>query len=499
MRVKQYYLCLSFNLIFTMKKLLFISFLLFSIASVAQNSIQQKLEEVLKNDALKNAAISICVTETKNDSILLVANPQMCLVPASVEKLITSATAFEILGGDKQFATTVWADGEIINRKLTGNLIITGGGDPTLGSENFDENGLGKRFLSEWVHWIKNAGIDTITGNIIADPGIFPENDIPGSWLWEDIGNYYGAIASGISIYDNIFEVTFNVPSQVGDTAVIVKTDPEIPGLQFQNEVISTSQKGDNAYVFGSPLDKIRLIKGTLPAGSTGYKVKASIPDPALVLATELKMALADSAVWVSGVAEKKSIAKTTPIDTSHIVTLWVSPPLYAIAERMNKESNNLYAETLMKQTGLKISGDASTKAGTKAIAEFWTSKGIGLNSLFLADGSGLSRANAFSAKTLVDVLVYMKNESQWFEQFHNSIPLTGVEGTQKYYFQESKLKGKARAKTGSMTRVRNMAGYMTTKRGKEIAFAIMINNYNNSIVVKNQIEKLMENIYSEF
>jgi len=143
------------------------------------------------------------------------------------------------------------------------------------------------------------------------------------------------------------------------------------------------------------------------------------------------------------------------------------------------------------------VSGNGSTLAGTKAMKEFWASKGINTNNLFLADGSGLSRQNALTAKTLVDILVYMKNHSQWFDAFENSIPITGLEGTQKYYFQESVLKGKARAKTGSMTRVRSMAGYMTTQSGKEVAFAIIINNYNvTTASMKTQMEALIENLY---
>ena len=158
----------------------------------------------------------------------------------------------------------------------------------------------------------------------------------------------------------------------------------------------------------------------------------------------------------------------------------------------------NLYAETLLKHIGLSVMGEGSTLVGTTAIKDFWTKNGIDTQNLFMADGSGLSRQNAMTAKTLVDILVYMKTKSRSFDAYYNSIPIMGVEGTQKYYFQESVLKGKARAKTGSMTRVRSMAGYMTTLNGKEVAFAIMVNNYNGaSSEVVNQIEKLLEKIYS--
>jgi len=480
-----------------MKPFLLLLLLSLCIISTAQPN-PTLLDSFLKSSSVKNAAVSICIADATNDSILLSANQQLCVVPASVQKLVTSAAALEILGGDYKFITTIWADGSIANGKLTGDLIITGGGDPTLGSENFGKIEEKKKFLSEWAYWIRKAGIDTIAGDIIADSYSYSDQDVPGSWLWEDLGNHYGATATGISVYDNIFELIFNVPTAVGQPVAVIKTIPDIPGLTLKNEVLSSSNKGDNANVFGSPFDTYRLIKGTLPAGSPRYSVKASIPDPALLLASELKKVLTDSMIVVAGDIARRKVVAPEAIDTGKIVALWISPSLFEITEKMNKESINLYAETLMKQIGLTLSGDGSTVSGTTAIKDFWTKNGIDTQNLFLADGSGLSRANALSSKTLVDVLLYMKNKSKWFDTYKNSIPLTGVEGTQKYYFQNSVLKGKAHAKTGSMTRVRSMAGYMTTQGGRQIAFAIIINNYNsNASFVKSQMEELLERIYS--
>lgn len=458
------------------------------------------IDSFLKETSVNHAPVSICIADVNSDSILYMTTPQLCVVPASVQKLITSATALELLGGDHRFTTYIWTTGEIVNGKLNGDLVITGGGDPTTGSENFGKKEEKKKFLSEWVHLIKKAGIDTINGNLIADPYIFDDQDVPSSWLWEDIGNHYGAAASGISIYDNIFEMMFNVPNIEGKPTDIIKTQPDIPGLTLKNEVLSSSKKSDEASVFGSPFDTFRIVKGTLPTGSINFPVKASVPDPALLLASELRNVLTDSFVVTTGDIEKRKIVVPTVIDSGKVIVSWNSPILAEIVERMNKESINLYAETLMKQIGLQQSGKGTTEAGTAAIKDFWTQKGIDTHNLFLADGSGLSRFNGFTAETLVDILVYMKQKSKWFDAYQQSIPLTGMEGTQKNYFQDSVLKGKVHAKTGSMTRVRSMAGYLTTKGGRVIAFAIMINNYSgNSVTIKNQIEGVMEKIYLQF
>jgi D-alanyl-D-alanine carboxypeptidase/D-alanyl-D-alanine-endopeptidase (penicillin-binding protein 4) len=481
-----------------MKQLLSILLTILSVTLFAQTTLQQQLDSFLKTNSLKNAGVSICVADANSGRVILSTQPQLCLVPASVQKLITSAVALEILGGDSRFETKVWANGNVFKGKLNGDLIITGGGDPTLGSENFVEKGEKKKFLSEWAHRIKAAGIDTITGNIVADPYIFADQDVPGSWLWEDLGNHYGAAANGISIYDNIFEIAFNVPATEGQPTQIMKIDPEITGLTLKNEVLSSVNKSDNACVFGSPYDAYRVVKGTLPVGSSNYLVKASVPDPALLLAAELKRVLTDSLVVVSGEIEKRKLLNPSMIDSGKIIFRWVSPTLSEIVEQMNKESNNLYAETLLKQIGTVKAGDGSTLAGTKAIVDFLTKNDIDSKSLFLEDGSGMSRKNAMTAQTLVELLLFMKTKSQWSDVYLKSIPLTGMDGTQKNYFQESFLKGKARAKTGSMSRVRSMAGYMFTQSGREVAFAIIINNFSNgSSVVKTQLEGFLENIYS--
>jgi serine-type D-Ala-D-Ala carboxypeptidase/endopeptidase (penicillin-binding protein 4) len=480
-----------------MKQLLFTLLTLLSVVLSAQNSSQQILSDFQKNSSVKNAAVSIYVANSKTGELLLSTEPQLCLTPASVQKLITSATSLEIMGGDNRFKTILWANGEMKNGKLSGDLVITGGGDPTLGSEYFCQEGEKKKFLSEWAHLIKLAGIDTISGNIVADPFYFSDQDVPSSWLWEDVGNYYGTAASGISVYDNTCQIIFNTPTIEGQPTEIEKTIPEIPGMLLKNEVTSSSNKRDNTCVYGSPFDSFRIIKGTLPVDSKGFAVKASVPDPALLLASELKKTLIDSFIIISGNIEKKKILNQLEIDSEKIIINWPSPALSEIVEKMNKESINLYAETLLKQLGFVVSGDGSTLAGTTAIKEFWTKKGVETQNLFMADGSGLSRQNAMTAKTLVDILVYMKTKSQWFDAYQKSIPITGIEGTQKYYFQDSIIKGKARAKTGSMTRVRCMAGYMTTKNGKEITFVIMVNNFSgNSVSLTQNIEKFMESLY---
>lgn len=460
------------------------------------NSNQVWLQNFLNDQAIINAPVSICVSDLNSQTELLNVKAALCITPASVQKLITSATALEILGKDFHFETTVGYRGYISDSILNGDLIIIGGGDPTLGSD-YQFGAHRRDFYAEWVKAIQQLGIDSINGNIIANPSIYTDQDVPQTWIWEDLANYYGASAQGISLYDNTFQLIFSTEDVEDGKTEVIGTNPYIPGLKLKNDVTASSDGRDQSVVLGSPYDSFRIIKGSLPKGKTDYKIRASIPDPALLLAYELKQELELQGIHISGNALKIVSSNRLESKPDSVVLKWPSPPLFEIINELNAFSINLFAEHLCKQLGLAVKGEGSTIAGVKTIKEYWEKRGIDTNFIFMADGSGLSRSNALSAKALVSILTVMNNDSINGTFFKNSIPQTGLQGTQQYYFQNSFLKGKARAKSGSMTRVRSFAGYMTTQKGTPIAFAIIVNNFNTaSFDMAAKMEKLLEEIY---
>lgn len=481
-----------------MRTLSILVFITLTISLYASDkSLEQRTKLFLNDEAIKNAPVSIYVANTLTGEELFSVNSEISITPASVQKLITSATAIDIMGPNYTFNTRIAYNGRIESHILHGDLIIIAGGDPTLGSPYlFDDK---NKFLTKWAKEIKNAGIDSISGNIIVDTSIYNDQDVPQTWIWEDLGNYFGAAAQSIALYDNTFEIIFETDSINGGKTRIIETNPEIPGLKITNRVTASNDNRDRAYVYGSPFDSYRIIKGTLPKGRDTYSIQASIPSPSLLLAKMLANSLADVSVNIGGRFQTSSGKAYGKIPDSLTIIEHQSPALSEIIKIMNYESVNLYAEHLCKHIGYLSTGEGSTQAGTKVIETFWKDKGIDTGWLFLADGSGLSRNNAFSAKTLTDILVYMSNYSQNANVFRNSIPLTGLQGTQKYYFQNSFLKGKAHAKSGSMTRVRSFSGYMETKKGTSVAFTIMVNNFNcGSFTMAHKMEKVIEAIYLE-
>ncbi|TKG88144.1 D-alanyl-D-alanine carboxypeptidase/D-alanyl-D-alanine-endopeptidase [Puteibacter caeruleilacunae] len=462
-------------------------FVLISSGLNAQNKLIDALNDFVLDPELKNASINCCVWDVESSEIILETEPQISVVPASVLKTITTATALELLGPDYTFKTTLSYSGEL-NKKtgvLTGDLLIKGGGDASLGSEHFEEhyNDLDQK----WIDAIKEAGIKKIEGKILYDASIYDEQQIPRTWIWEDMGNYYGAGALGLNIFDNMYRIYFNSPKVPGKPTQIVKIDPEIPGLELDNQVKSAPGNRDNAYVFGSPYDMSRVVRGTIPANRKSFSVKASIPNPPLFVAQYLRKLLLDEGIRIEGEVGRNNASSNN--NYTSLCTI-ESPTLKEIIRETNVESINLFAEQLLKHIGLQLNGEGSTKSGVKAVMNFWEEKGIQCDGMFLVDGSGLSRFNAITARQLVDIIGYMCVQSPNSREYINSLPEAGVNGTMKYYFKD-RLPHDGRIKTGSMTRVRSMAGLVGPKGNRKV-FAIMVNNYSCS---GSELKKKMEHL----
>ncbi|WP_423128564.1 D-alanyl-D-alanine carboxypeptidase/D-alanyl-D-alanine endopeptidase [Gaoshiqia sp. Z1-71] len=425
-----------------------------------------------------HTGIGVYLQDARTGNVLASNNPQLSLVPASTLKLLTTATALEVLGPYYTFETKLAYSGEIRNDSLLGNLIITGGGDPALGSTYFRKNYLEPHFLDKWVVSMQNLNIRHIAGDIMTDATIYEEQTIPNTWIWEDMGNYYGAGASGLSVYDNLYEIHLFSPAEEGKPTRITGTVPVIPGLKFENQVLSSNIQRDQAYVFGSPIDEKRIMRGTIPKNRADFVIKASIPNPPYLLGSQLKDKLEAKGVVVDGQVKAKKHDEETLLPT--VLATTVSPPLIEIIGVTNHESVNLFAEHLLKQLALYNTGWGTTEAGTAFIAGFWKEKGLDTAGLFLADGSGLSRFNAVSPKFMVDLLYYMKHKSLYGEQFFSTLP-GAPNGTLWYFRAENFPNNSLRAKSGSMTRVRCFAGTLKTQSGQEILFSVFMNNFSGS------------------
>ncbi len=447
----------------------------YSIAQTPTTSIRNKIEEWHSSPGLLNSSTSLAITDTKTGEELFKSVPQLSLVPASIMKVVTTATALEVFGPDFRFITTLSYSGFVRNDTLIGDLQIIGGGDPTLGSKYFPETG---KFLDDWTAAVKDLNIKAIKGNLILDATIYESQMIPNTWIWEDIGNYFGAGASGISVFDNLYEIHLSSEPVAERPTKIVKIVPEIPDLELVNEVQSSNVNSDQAYVFGSPDENKRIIRGTIPRNKSDFVVKASMPNPSALLASEFRKKLAASNITVLGNAKFEKI--NTKDRQSLLLSALQSPSLREIIKVTNHESVNLFAEHLLKHMAFQQYGLGTTKDGCKFVIQFWKSKGFDLNGFFMSDGSGLSRFNALTASQMVAVLNYMKTKSAYASDFYQSFAPVGS-GTMTVFKSYNFPNQCLRAKSGSMTRVRCYAGYLTTKTGRELSFSIILNNFSCS------------------
>lgn len=430
----------------------------------------------------KNSYYGIYIKELASSNEIVSINKSKNFSPASVTKLITTATALEMLGSDFRYETNVQYCGNINNGVLNGDLIIKGSGDPTLGSRKFNEDT--DAFIDKWANDIVKFGIKKIDGSIISDASVFDNQAIPDKWIWEDIGNYYGAGVYGLSCFDNMYELYF-ASTKVGEVAKVEKTVPVMPKVSFESQVLAANIKYDNAYIYGSPWCYDRIIRGEIPANCQSFMIKGSMPNPPLYLADLLKKKLIEKGIIVT--AESK-VQWQKQISDAKLVSKTFSPTLAEIVKITNKESNNLYAEHLLKALAMKHKTSSSTKDGLSILADFWVKKGISAKNINLYDGSGLSRANLFTPEFIVSVIEYM-NKSENSEAFFNSLAISGVDGTLKYFLKGTDLTSKVHGKSGSMSGVRCYAGIIEIK-AKKYSFCIMVNNFTCS---QTEVRKAVE------
>lgn len=470
--------------------------LTFSLGVNAQTAkdVRLAIKKMVADEDLKSASVSFYALDLDSNEVIANFDAHKSLVPASTLKLITTATALELFGAEKQFTTTIQYAGVIdSNGVLNGNIFIVGGGDPCLGAARFLTH-YGD-FIDNWANAILKLGIDSINGRVIGDASIFNEQLIPPTWIWADLGNYYGAGPCGLSIYENKCELELKSGRSEALTEITCTT-PFIPNLTYDNKVKGKRTRKDESYIFGGPYQNKRSIEGSIPINKKSFTVKGSIPDPAYLAAFELDMRLRNKGIKLanpsSTIRRLKMEHKVLKNSKKETITITASPKLSAIIQKTNFYSINIYAEHLMSQIGLLTNGVGDTEGGVEATALFWKEKNIEVSGMYLADGSGLSRFNSITTQQLVGILQYM-NHSKNKTHFRNSLPVAGQSGTMRSLGKGTAAAGKVMAKSGSMTRVKSYAGYITTKSKKQIAFALIVNNFNcSSSQMKKKIEKIM-------
>lgn len=448
------------------KLTLFIGSLLSFNLLFANNAV----DDLVLSPIFRDANISLLVREVGEGRVVAEYRSNNHTVPASVTKLLTTATALELYGGDYCMETYLETDGAIdAAGTLHGNIYIHGTGDPTMGSYR-----LGNRnFLNTWIQQLYKQGIRRIEGRIISDASFFDPEAINVNWIWEDIGNYYAPGISALAYMDNSLNIQLR-SGAVGTVAQVTKTFPEIPGLVFENYIRCTAIQCDGAYVHGVPYSNKRYLYGAVPSNRGIFGIKGDIPNPPLLLAQHFTMRLRDAGIEVT---EEADYTLQPAASKRRLLYTHRSPELREIVKEINHKSNNHYAEQLFRHIGSRSGIPASVHNSVGIIRSYWKYRIAPYDDYFLCDGSGLSPQNALSAKFLTDLVEYMVVHSAHKEDFIASLPTAGHSGTLASFLCGTSLHGCVHAKSGTTRRVKAYSGLLDAPDGKQYVFTIMINN----------------------
>ncbi|WP_346236622.1 D-alanyl-D-alanine carboxypeptidase/D-alanyl-D-alanine endopeptidase [Niabella insulamsoli] len=436
--------------------LIFFLFQSFFGAAQVGSSLKHAMGAFNADDQLRFATAGLYVIDASSGSVVFQHNAKTGLAPASTEKVITAATALELLGADYTYQTRFG----IVATPKGKSLYIEASGDPTLGSWRWDATKEDVVFAAI-KKAVKEQGVTELGSIIINTKNWIKDDGLPARWTWEDIGQYYGAGSQGLNWRENQFDLIVKSGPAIGDPVTILRTKPFLYNYKIVSEATAAGKEtGDeSALYYPSKGDAFSVLKGTIPAGKNEFTISGSIYDPARQFAHSLRDELKGTVL----VKDDIQITSKTHREVTWIYT-HQSPTLSKIVFWFLRKSVNLYGEALLRTIALKTSGEATTEKGIEAVQNFWEDKGIDKEELHLYDGSGLSPQNRITPHAEVMVLKYAKTRS-WYDDFYEGLPL----------YNDMKMK------SGTINRVKGFTGYQKSKSGKAYIFSMLVNNYNGS------------------
>lgn len=395
------------------------------------------------------------------------------LHPASNMKILTASTALEVLGADHKFKTRIYSDGELVGGVLKGNLYIQGGGDPTLLKEDIDE----------LVNHLKKLEVRKVEGDLVADDTWYDNIRLSQDLNWSDEPFHTGAQISALTLspdkdYDAGTVMLEIIPGKRQGDVAQVNVIPETDYVKILNQT-RTVHKDEKKQL---TIDRVHgentiIVEGDIPIGASKEKTWAAVWDPTSYVLNIFASSLISNGISFSSELEQRLDA--VPKDAT-LLAENQSMPLKELLLPFMKLSNNTIGEVLVKEMGKAVHGEGSWEKGLAVMEESIINLGMDPNLFLLRDGSGMSHKNFVSSSELTKLL-YEIQQKDWFTVFENSLPVAGeseklVGGTLRSRMDN--LKGNVRAKTGSITGVQTLSGYVTNINGEKLIFSILNNNY---------------------
>lgn len=458
----------------------------------ALRQLRDDVDAMISVSEWKHSSIGISIVSTDEKRVLYEHDADKSFVPASVQKLFTTAAALETLGADFRFTTTLYLDGIVQpNGEFEGNIIIKGSGDPTWSSLY---SSAPSSELETLVDIIDSLGIRSIRGTIIGDDDVFDNVDYGPGWGWDDLGYSYAAPVGALNVFDNSVHITVEPPESVYDVASI-KIAPQTDYVRVINALRTVDSTGDTDV---QPYRELRTniidLSGTIECKPYGFTsdLDIAVENPTMFFLAACKDALVRRGIRVKGsmvdIDDWNGVINYEKIEN---ISILKSTPLREIITVINHESHNLGAEVLLKTLGARVMGEGSFVKGAEVVLQWLQMQGILTSGQSIADGSGLSRLNLCTPNQLTSLLTTM-SDRMYTNDFKRSLAAPGEFGTMKKRLLDTKASRSIRAKTGSMNNVSTFSGYITTRSGEQCAFAIMLNGVVNPQSMARNLQDLI-------
>lgn len=443
--------------------LLFITPLILS-AQTDYHELTSKIKNLLKNSFASSALFAIDIYNLSDNNSIYNQNEKLLLHPASNMKLFTSAAGLYFLDEDYSFDTEFYIHGDIIDSVLFGDLFVIGGFDPLFSSAD----------LNFSVKQIMKAGIKSITGNIYGDVSKMDSLYWGEGWMWDDDPGGFSPYLTPLCINRNSAEIVYR-PGRIGSPAEI-KVSPSTEYFSFRNTSETIMEDTSDLTITRNIINRTNdiSISGTLSYTERVDTSHVNMYRPELYFLTLMKEALHYNGIFFNGIID----TLTKPGSAELIYSF--SQPIQKVLMELNKESDNLSAEMLLRALSYeKFGGPATAENGLKLIDSLIIKLGFDLDDYRLVDGSGLSHYNLISAEVINRLLIYVyQNDIELYTALRKTLPVSGISGTLQNRMRYSNVKGKVAAKTGTLSGISCLSGYLKTVSGKDVCFSIMIQNF---------------------
>ncbi|MGE5431442.1 MAG: D-alanyl-D-alanine carboxypeptidase/D-alanyl-D-alanine-endopeptidase [Syntrophomonadaceae bacterium] len=435
----------------------------------------QQIDDIFNDPNFNSANWGVVIKSLETGEYLYKRNEDKLMVPASNLKLFTTSAGLLLLGKNYRYKTNLYANGNIEGSVLKGDLILQGSGDPTI-SGRFHQDDAYKVF-NDWADTLLSRGIEEVTGNLIGDDKLFDENGLGEGWSWDYETYWYSASTSAISFNDNCIDIIVK-PTEAGKQATLGIV-PETKYVTIINKVVTvTKDTPTDIDVYRERGTNIITVFGKISENSEEFRTFSTVNNPTQFSLIVLKDILKKKGIVIKGYATDID-EENVSLDYSKMKKIFThySVPLSEIVKVINKNSQNFYAEQLLKTIGLVKYGFGSIENGVKAVKSLLREMGINSEDMIMADGSGLSRLDLVTPRQIVDLLNYMY-KSEAFSAFYQTFPVAGIDGSLARRMLRSKAENNVRAKTGYLGGVRSLCGFVHTADNEPVVFSIIVNNY---------------------